>query len=65
MPTWRRSWTRSRIDPALLHGAEIETYGDHRIAMRFGMLGLRAWNPPAKSGVRAEDFFPNFFAQAR
>jgi 3-phosphoshikimate 1-carboxyvinyltransferase len=31
-----------RIDPGPLRGAEIETYGDHRIAMCFGMLGLRA-----------------------
>ncbi|ETX05389.1 MAG: hypothetical protein ETSY2_23205, partial [Candidatus Entotheonella gemina] len=28
-------------DPARLHGAEIATYDDHRIAMCFGMAGAR------------------------
>ena len=28
-------------DPASLHGAEIETYDDHRMAMCFGMAGAR------------------------
>jgi 3-phosphoshikimate 1-carboxyvinyltransferase len=52
-----------RIDPGPLHGAEIETYDDHRIAMCFGMLGLRV------PGIRLRDpkcvrkTFPNFFAK--
>jgi 3-phosphoshikimate 1-carboxyvinyltransferase len=52
-----------KIDPGLLHGAEIETYDDHRIAMCFGMLGLRV------PGIRLRDpkcvrkTFPNFFAK--
>ncbi len=29
------------IIPGRLHGAEIETYGDHRIAMSFALAGLR------------------------
>jgi 3-phosphoshikimate 1-carboxyvinyltransferase len=28
-------------DPASLHGADIETYDDHRMAMCFGMAGVR------------------------
>ena len=30
-----------RIQPAPLHGAEIETYDDHRMAMSFALAGLR------------------------
>jgi 3-phosphoshikimate 1-carboxyvinyltransferase len=30
-----------RIEPAEMHGAEIKTYDDHRIAMSFAMAGLR------------------------
>jgi len=51
------------IHPGPLHGAEIETYNDHRIAMCFGMLGL------AVPGLRVRDpgcvrkTFPNFFAK--
>ncbi|MBX3747830.1 MAG: 3-phosphoshikimate 1-carboxyvinyltransferase [Verrucomicrobiae bacterium] len=46
-----------------LHGAEIETYGDHRMAMAFAVLGLRV------AGIRLRDpacvgkTFPNFFAK--
>jgi 3-phosphoshikimate 1-carboxyvinyltransferase len=50
-----------RVLPGPLHGATIETYGDHRIAMCFSMLGLRI------PGIRIQDpscvkkTFPNFF----
>ena len=30
-----------RVEPGPLHGATIETYNDHRMAMCFAMLGLR------------------------
>ena len=30
-----------RIEPGPLHGAEIETYDDHRMAMAFALAGLR------------------------
>jgi 3-phosphoshikimate 1-carboxyvinyltransferase len=30
-----------RIEPRTLHGAEIETYDDHRMAMSFALAGLR------------------------
>jgi 3-phosphoshikimate 1-carboxyvinyltransferase len=51
------------VHPGALHGAEIETYNDHRVAMCFGMLGLRV------PGIRLRDpgcvrkTFPNFFAK--
>ncbi|MCC6231052.1 MAG: 3-phosphoshikimate 1-carboxyvinyltransferase [Verrucomicrobiales bacterium] len=46
-----------------LHGAEIETYHDHRMAMCFAVFGLRV------PGIRLRDpgcvrkTFPNFFAK--
>jgi 3-phosphoshikimate 1-carboxyvinyltransferase len=49
------------VQPGKLHGATIETYGDHRMAMCFAMLGLRV------PGIRIQDpscvkkTFPNFF----
>jgi 3-phosphoshikimate 1-carboxyvinyltransferase len=49
------------IEPGPLHGGEIETYDDHRMAMCFGMLGL------AVPGIRVRDpacvakTFPNFW----
>ncbi|MPZ48771.1 MAG: hypothetical protein GEU75_05565 [Dehalococcoidia bacterium] len=51
------------IYPSDLHGAEIETYDDHRIAMGFATLGLKV------PGIRLRDpgcvrkSFPNFFAK--
>ena len=50
-----------RIDPAPLHGAEIDTYDDHRMAMSFALAGLRV------EGVRIRDpgcvskTWPDFF----
>ena len=52
-----------QIEPSELHGAEIDTYDDHRIAMCFATLGL------AVPGMRLRDpgcvrkTFPNFFAK--
>jgi 3-phosphoshikimate 1-carboxyvinyltransferase len=37
------------IEPGRLHGAEIETYDDHRMAMSFALAGLRI------PGVEIED----------
>ena len=38
-----RDWLRiiPPVAPAELHGAEIETYDDHRMAMAFSLAGLR------------------------
>jgi len=50
------------IDPALITSATIETYGDHRMAMAFALLGLRA------PGIRISDpgcvakTFPGYWA---
>jgi 3-phosphoshikimate 1-carboxyvinyltransferase len=52
-----------RIDPGPLHGAEIETYNDHRIAMCFGMLGLRVPGIRLRNPACVRKTFPNFFAK--
>jgi 3-phosphoshikimate 1-carboxyvinyltransferase len=46
---------------AQLHGAEIETYNDHRMAMSFSILGLKV--PGIKIGNPAcvKKTFPNFY----
>jgi 3-phosphoshikimate 1-carboxyvinyltransferase len=51
------------VQPGPLHGAEIETYGDHRVAMCFATLGL------VVPGLRIRDpgcvakTFPDFFTK--
>jgi 3-phosphoshikimate 1-carboxyvinyltransferase len=52
-----------RVDPGPLHGAEIETYGDHRVAMCFGMLGLRVPGIRLQNPACVRKTFPNFFAK--
>jgi 3-phosphoshikimate 1-carboxyvinyltransferase len=52
------------IHPGPLRGAEIETYGDHRIAMCFGMLGLRVPGIRLRNPACVRKTFPNFFAKA-
>ena len=52
-----------RIVPGPLHGAEIETYEDHRIAMCFGMLGLRVPGIRLRNPACVRKTFPNFFAK--
>jgi 3-phosphoshikimate 1-carboxyvinyltransferase len=52
-----------RIDPGPLRGAEFETYGDHRIAMCFGMLGLRVPGIRLRNPACVRKTFPNFFAK--
>ena len=52
-----------RIDPGPLRGAEIETYDDHRIAMCFGMLGLRVPGIRLRNPACVRKTFPNFFAK--
>ncbi|HEY5913308.1 MAG TPA: 3-phosphoshikimate 1-carboxyvinyltransferase [Verrucomicrobiae bacterium] len=50
-----------RVHPSALHGGEIETYEDHRMAMCFAVLGLKV------PGIRIRDprcvrkTFPDFF----
>jgi 3-phosphoshikimate 1-carboxyvinyltransferase len=44
-----------------LHGADIETYNDHRIAMCFAVLGLKVPGIRIKNPGCVSKTFPNFF----
>jgi len=44
-----------------LHGAEIETYDDHRLAMCFAILGLKIKGIRIKNPDCVKKTFPNFF----
>ncbi len=46
---------------ATLHGAEIETYNDHRMAMCFAILGLKVPGIKLKNPACVKKTFPNFF----
>ncbi len=47
--------------PSALHGAEIETYNDHRMAMCFAVLGLKVPGIKIKNPDCVKKTFPNFF----
>ena len=47
--------------PSTLHGAEIETYNDHRMAMCFAILGLKVPGIKLKNPSCVKKTFPNFF----
>ena len=49
------------VYPSLLHGAEIETYNDHRMAMCFAVLGLKVPGIKIKNPACVKKTFPNFF----
>lgn len=49
------------IWPGPLHGAEIETYDDHRLAMCFATLGLKVPGLKIKQPACVRKTFPNFF----
>lgn len=49
------------VFPSQLHGAEIETYNDHRMAMCFAILGLKVPGIKIKNPVCVKKTFPNFF----
>jgi 3-phosphoshikimate 1-carboxyvinyltransferase len=51
------------VFPSELHGAEIETYEDHRIAMCFATLGLRVPGMRIRDPGCVNKTFPNFFAK--
>ena len=51
------------VFPSVLHGAEIETYDDHRIAMCFAMLGLSVGGMRIRNPACVKKTFPNFFAK--
>ncbi len=47
--------------PSQLHGAEIETYNDHRMAMCFGVLGLKVSGMKIRNPACVKKTFPNFW----
>jgi 3-phosphoshikimate 1-carboxyvinyltransferase len=47
--------------PGELHGAEIETYNDHRMAMCFAILGLKVPGIKIKNPACVKKTFPNCF----
>lgn len=49
------------IRPTDLHGAEIETYDDHRMAMCFATLALRVRGMSLRNPACVRKTFPNFF----
>ncbi|TAK95659.1 MAG: 3-phosphoshikimate 1-carboxyvinyltransferase [Verrucomicrobia bacterium] len=49
------------VHPSKLHGAEIETYNDHRMAMCFAILGLKVPGIKLKNPACVKKTFPNFF----
>ncbi|HMO64568.1 MAG TPA: hypothetical protein PKE47_04985 [Verrucomicrobiota bacterium] len=49
------------VYPSQLHGAEIETYNDHRMAMCFAVLGLKVPGIRLRSPACVKKTFPNFF----
>jgi len=50
------------ITPAPLHGAEIETYNDHRMAMSLALIGLRVSGIVIKNPGCVAKTYPDFFA---
>jgi 3-phosphoshikimate 1-carboxyvinyltransferase len=50
------------ITPRPLHGAEIETYNDHRMAMSMALIGLKVPGVIIKNPGCAAKTYPGFFA---
>ena len=50
-----------QILPEPLHGAEIETYEDHRMAMALSLVGLRVSNVIIRNPGCTKKTYPNFF----
>jgi 3-phosphoshikimate 1-carboxyvinyltransferase len=51
------------VEPSALHGAEIKTYDDHRVAMCFATLGLKVPGMRIREPNCVAKTFPNFFAK--
>jgi 3-phosphoshikimate 1-carboxyvinyltransferase len=49
------------VFPSTLHGAEIESYNDHRMAMCFAILGLKVPGLKIRNPACVKKTFPNFF----
>jgi 3-phosphoshikimate 1-carboxyvinyltransferase len=50
-----------KVWPSRLHGAEIETYNDHRMALCFAILGLKVAGIRLKNPSCVKKTFPDFF----
>jgi 3-phosphoshikimate 1-carboxyvinyltransferase len=50
-----------RIEPGRLHGAEIETYDDHRMAMSFALAGLRIPGVSIRDPACVRKTWPGYF----
>jgi len=50
-----------RIEPAPLHGATIDTFDDHRIAMAFALAGLRVPGVAIRDPGCVSKTWPNYF----
>ena len=50
-----------RIEPAPLHGAIIDTYDDHRVAMAFALAGLRVPGVAIRDPGCVSKTWPNYF----
>jgi 3-phosphoshikimate 1-carboxyvinyltransferase len=53
------------IAPSRLHGAEIETYHDHRMAMCFAVLGTRVPGIKIRNPACVRKTFPDFFQKLK
>ena len=51
------------VEPSELHGAAVDTYDDHRIAMCFATLGLKVPGMRIREPNCVAKTFPNFFAK--
>ncbi|MDX1648807.1 MAG: 3-phosphoshikimate 1-carboxyvinyltransferase, partial [Myxococcota bacterium] len=51
-----------RIEPAPLHGAAVDTYDDHRMAMSFALAGLRVPGVAVRDPGCVAKTWPGFFA---
>jgi 3-phosphoshikimate 1-carboxyvinyltransferase len=49
------------VEPSALHGAEIDTYQDHRMAMCFAILGLKVPGIRLQNPSCVKKTFPDFF----
>jgi 3-phosphoshikimate 1-carboxyvinyltransferase len=49
------------VYPSELHGATVETYNDHRMAMCFAILGLKVQGIRIQNPACVKKTFPNFF----
>jgi 3-phosphoshikimate 1-carboxyvinyltransferase len=51
-----------RVEPGPLHGAEIETYDDHRMAMSFALAGLRVPGVAIRDPACVAKTWPDYFS---